>query len=120
MRQVIAVDPLEEKRSKFYAFGCRIHSKQDLEARLKEIRSIKIVQRAKHSPFAFRFHNTQGSHSDGETGAGPKLLHLLEQTNTTNTLVLVSRHFGGIKLGPKRFQLINQAAHLVIKQLSQK
>ena len=38
------------------------------------------------------------------------LLHLLQVMDVWNCLVVVSRWFGGVKLGPDRFRLINQAA----------
>ena len=52
---------------------------------------------------------------DGEDAAGGRLLHLLEILDITDRIVVVSRWFGGIKLGPDRFKLINNAARLVLK-----
>jgi putative IMPACT (imprinted ancient) family translation regulator len=61
---------------------------------------------------------------DGESAAGSRLAHLLSilsssssdpqsQSNEDklgNVLVIVTRYFGGIHLGPDRFKHINQAA----------
>lgn len=47
---------------------------------------------------------------DGEHGAGKCLAHLLEMRGETNVLVLVSRWYGGIHLGPKRFTHITNVA----------
>lgn len=47
---------------------------------------------------------------DGETQAGARLKHLLEVLDLTGVLVVVTRWFGGIHLGPDRFKHINQAA----------
>jgi putative IMPACT (imprinted ancient) family translation regulator len=47
---------------------------------------------------------------DGETAAGGRLAHLLQILEVTNVLVVVTRYFGGIHLGPDRFKHINQAA----------
>lgn len=47
---------------------------------------------------------------DGETQAGARLKHLLEILELENVLVVVSRWYGGILLGPDRFKHINQAA----------
>jgi hypothetical protein len=46
---------------------------------------------------------------DGETAAGSRLAHLLEILEVENVLVVVTRWFGGIHLGPDRFKHINQA-----------
>lgn len=70
---------------------------------------------------------------DGETAAGGRLAHLLQilvrfslchvydllniynvvlplRQEVSNVLVIVTRYFGGIHLGPDRFKHINQAA----------
>ena len=52
---------------------------------------------------------------DGEHGAGSSLAHLIEMRKEDGVLVLVSRWYGGIHLGPKRFaHIVNVARdHLV-------
>ena len=47
---------------------------------------------------------------DGEHGAGKHLSHLLEMRNENQVLVVVSRWFGGILLGPRRFAYITNCA----------
>jgi len=47
---------------------------------------------------------------DGESAAGGRLAHLLQILDVNNVLVVVTRIFGGIHLGPDRFKHINQAA----------
>ena len=39
---------------------------------------------------------------DGETHAGGRMLHLLEILDATNVIVIVTRWYGGILLGPDR------------------
>ena len=46
---------------------------------------------------------------DGEHGAGAKLAALLELTGAENVLLVVSRWFGGILLGPDRFKCFAKA-----------
>lgn len=43
---------------------------------------------------------------DGETGAGAKMAQVLDLMKCENILVVVSRWYGGIKLGPDRFRHI--------------
>ena len=47
---------------------------------------------------------------DGEHGAGKGLSHLLRVTQSEDVCVVVTRWFGGVHLGPRRFQCINNAA----------
>jgi putative IMPACT (imprinted ancient) family translation regulator len=53
---------------------------------------------------------------DGEDGAGSRLAHLLELRHEGNILVLVSRWYGGIQLGSKRFVHISNVARQVLEQ----
>lgn len=46
---------------------------------------------------------------DGETAAGGRLLHLMQLMDVWDVVVVVTRWFGGVKLGPDRFRLINAA-----------
>ena len=47
---------------------------------------------------------------DGESAAGGRLLHLLQLMDVWNVVVVVTRWYGGVHLGPDRFRLINAAA----------
>nr|XP_058896908.1 protein IMPACT isoform X1 [Kogia breviceps] len=51
---------------------------------------------------------------DGETAAGGRLLHLMEILNVRNVMVVVSRWYGGILLGPDRFKHINNCARNIL------
>ncbi|CAB4056039.1 unnamed protein product [Lepeophtheirus salmonis] len=53
---------------------------------------------------------------DGENNAGSRILHLLDITGVENVLVIVSRWYGGVQLGPDRFKHINNAARIVLEE----
>ena len=53
---------------------------------------------------------------DGETTAGAKLAALLELTGAQNVLVVVSRWFGGVLLGPARFKYIANTARALLDE----
>ena len=55
--------------------------------------------------------------NDGETAAGSRLAHLLQTKGCENVIVVVSRWFGGVHLGPQRFKLINNVARYVLDRL---
>ncbi|KAG5926753.1 hypothetical protein E4U42_002972, partial [Claviceps africana] len=52
----------------------------------------------------------QDCDDDGETAAGGRLLHLMQVMDVWGVVVVVSRWFGGVKLGPRRFAVINAVA----------
>lgn len=58
----------------------------------------------------------QDSDDDGESAAGGRLLHLLQIVDASNVMVVVSRWFGGVHLGPARFTHINNAARILLEQ----
>lgn len=58
----------------------------------------------------FTSHPSTDNDDDGETAAGGRLAHLLQILEVNDVLVVVTRYFGGIHLGPDRFKHINQAA----------
>ncbi|KAK7742370.1 hypothetical protein SLS53_004515 [Cytospora paraplurivora] len=73
------------------------------------------LRTASHNVWAYRIraHESsissqarEASYDDGETGAGDLLLRILRETNTVDTLVVMTRWYGGIMLGPDRWRLM--------------
>lgn len=91
-----------EKRSKFYAFALPVETEEDVKKWLTEYR--KKYYDARHACYAYAL-GTDGSitraNDDGEPSgtAGRPILGQIRSVNTTNTLVIVIRYFGGVKLG---------------------
>lgn len=52
---------------------------------------------------------------DGEDAAGSRLAHLLEMRKDDGVIVVVSRWYGGILLGPKRFAHITNVARKLLQ-----
>ncbi|EXJ91734.1 hypothetical protein A1O3_00284 [Capronia epimyces CBS 606.96] len=52
----------------------------------------------------------QDCDDDGETAAGGRVLHLMQLMDVWNVLVVVTRWYGGVKLGPDRFHAISSVA----------
>ncbi|KAG0727345.1 Protein IMPACT-B [Chionoecetes opilio] len=75
---------------------------------------------ATHNMYAFRFlpagssHTTQDCEDDGEDHAGGRMLHLLQILDVVDVMVVVTRWYGGIHLGPDRFKHINNAARQIL------
>jgi putative IMPACT (imprinted ancient) family translation regulator len=92
-----------ETRSRFFAHLYRIGSMGESDLILKEHR--KKYKKANHHCWAMRFIDAQGklveySKDDGEVGhPGRVLLELMRKNNLTSHMLMVSRIFGGVKLG---------------------
>lgn len=87
------------KKSKFISYAFYIESVEEAEKTLKRIR--EEYKDATHCCYAYIIDNCEKMSDDGEPSgtAGLPLLALLKKKNLTNTLGIVVRYFGGIKLG---------------------
>jgi hypothetical protein len=56
----------------------------------------------------------QDSDDDGESAAGSRLLHLLQMMECEDVVVVVTRWYGGVKLGGERFRCIGNVAREVL------
>lgn len=108
-------EPLIDRKSVFQAHVAEVTSVSQVQTVRNALLQNKKVANATHNILAYRFQNDKGivvqdCDDDGETAAGSRLLHLLNILNVNNTLVIVSRWYGGIHLGPDRFKHINNVA----------
>lgn len=124
----IMSDPISEKKSVFVARVASVQSKEQAEKYLDHLLATeKKVASATHNITAWRIRQRQqrkveglGSNNanavvqdfddDGESAAGGRLLHLMQLMDVRDVVVVVTRWYGGVKLGPDRFRLINAAA----------
>jgi hypothetical protein len=114
-------DILVEKKSKFQAHVASISSVNEVEDIMDVLLQNTKVFNATHNIMAYRVESDRGNlhqdfDDDGESAAGKRLLHLLQVMDQHNLIVVVSRWFGGIKLGPSRFACINNAARIAIEE----
>ena len=61
---------------------------------------------------------TESYSDDGEHGAGIKLLKLLRDKNCTDVMVMCTRWFGGVHIGPTRFDYITDCAKSALDDLN--
>lgn len=113
--------PVTERKSTFLARACTVKSPAQVQACLAHLCSDKRAAKATHNVSAYRIRAPssaetmsdviyQDSDDDGESAAGGRLLRLLQVMNAWDVLVVVSRWYGGVKLGPNRFNIINNVA----------
>lgn len=90
------------KKSKFIARAVHITTEEEAQAYLRDGK--KQYWDARHNCYAYRLgmnFEKQKSSDDGEPSgtAGKPILEVLKNKGLTNTLIVVTRYFGGIKLG---------------------
>jgi len=111
---IIVAEPIVDRKSSFIGRACRISDPSQVPIILSFLLSDRRIARAAHpiiNAWRCRVGATlhQDNDDDGETAAGGRLAHLLQILEVDNVLVVVTRYFGGIHLGPDRFKHINQA-----------
>ena len=110
--------PISFKSSTFIARATHI---SDASQRRHLIQSLLAanpkLRTATHNAWAFRIHPAEGpssffnrireeSFDDGETGCGDLMLRVMREVNAVDTLVVLTRWFGGVFLGPDRWRLM--------------
>lgn len=108
-----------EKKSSFLARSCAVNTTVEAQFAFTQLLATdKRANKATHNISAYRIRTSadgntvvyQDCDDDGETAAGARLLKLLQIMDVGNVLVVVSRWYGGVKLGPARFGIINAVA----------
>ncbi|XP_030301164.1 protein IMPACT isoform X2 [Calypte anna] len=112
--------PITDRRSTFQAHLAPVVTPRQVKRVLEKLYENKKIASATHNIYAYRIYCEdkqtflQDCEDDGETAAGGRLLHLMQILNVHNVLVVVSRWYGGILLGPDRFKHINNCARNVL------
>lgn len=115
-------DMVTEKKSVFVGRAAHVTSLEQAQGYLDHLLATdKKVAAATHNISAWRIRQqkpangkgesaemiVQDCDDDGETAAGGRLLHLMQLMDVWDVVVVVSRWYGGILLGPDRFRIIN-------------
>lgn len=118
----ILSEPLVVNKSTFVGRCVRVNSLQNATESISHLLSTnKRVAGATHNITAWRIKSSpsqsdgpeivvQDCDDDGETAAGGRLLHLMQLMDVWNVVVVVTRWYGGVKLGADRFRCINAVA----------
>ncbi|XP_061635550.1 protein IMPACT isoform X2 [Phyllopteryx taeniolatus] len=111
---------ITDRRSTFQSHLAPVVAPRQVKTVLERLYDNKKIASATHNIYAYRIYcedkNSflQDCEDDGETAAGGRLLHLLQILDVRNVLVVVSRWYGGILLGPDRFKHINNCARSIL------
>lgn len=96
---LVKTNTLEIKKSKFIAYFYILEDLVEVKKILTSLR--EEHKKARHIVYAYKYLNTAGKSDDKEPSgtAGLPLYNLLEVNNINNSLIVVIRYFGGVKLG---------------------
>lgn len=121
--------PIIEKKSRFIATAIPVNNLKDVETAIKSLHA--EFKKATHNAYAYRIVDENGItedwDDDGEVKgcAGQPIINILQGYNVYNTLIMVTRYYGRIHLGPAGLirQYSNTAKDLIervgLKQLTE-
>jgi hypothetical protein len=131
---IVSGDPVVERKSTFQAHVAPVSSVADVKAAVAALLRVPKIRNCTHNIMAYRIRREvvagggggggndskitttwlADADDDGEDAAGGRLLQLLHNAGCANVVVVVSRWFGGVLLGPSRFALINNTARALL------
>lgn len=95
---------LTDRGSRYAVSGAPVADRDGVMAALTELKRDKAYAKATHNSWAVLLPTGGLKADDGESGAGMIILKALERAGLEQHLVVVTRWYGGKKLGGDRFR----------------
>ena len=110
---------LNDRGSKYAVSGGPVRSRKEVDAFLKTLKRDKKFAKATHNTWAALLADgTPLKGDDGESGAGMVILRMLEREGLTDHVVVVTRWYGGVKLGGDRFRRVQDCVRAYLEALT--
>ena len=109
---------LRDRGSKYAVAGAAITSRDAAMDILKTLKKDKKFAKASHNSWAVILSDGGPlKNDDGESGAGQIILQMLEGNDLTDHMIIVTRWFGGTKLGGDRFRRVQDCVRYYLETL---
>ncbi|MEQ8902622.1 MAG: YigZ family protein [Roseovarius sp.] len=117
MRQLKAV--LSDRGSSYAVSGGEARDRTEVDGFLKALKRDKKFARATHNTWAVLLSDgTPLKGDDGEAGAGQVILRMLEREGLYDHVIVVTRWYGGKKLGGDRFRHVQDCVRAYLDAAS--
>ncbi|SLN28912.1 hypothetical protein TRL7639_01146 [Falsiruegeria litorea R37] len=100
---------LTDRGSKYAVTGARVTSRSEVDAVLTELKQDRAYAKATHNTWAAVLPQGALKADDGESGAGIVILRMMERAEMSDHVIIVTRWYGGKKLGGDRFRRVQDA-----------
>lgn len=100
---------ITDRGSKYAVSGGAVQSRDDVKAFLANLTRNKKFARATHNTWAAILPDGPAKGDDGEAGAGMVILRMLERDGLQGHIIVVTRWYGGVKLGGDRFRRVQDS-----------
>ncbi|ASP20752.1 hypothetical protein ANTHELSMS3_02074 [Antarctobacter heliothermus] len=106
---------ISDRGSRYAVSGGPCHTPEEAALFLKELKRRKKFAKATHNTWACLTTDGPLKNDDGESGAGMVILRMLEREDLRDTIVVVTRWYGGKHLGGDRFRHVQEAVRQFIE-----
>lgn len=108
---------LTDRGSKYAVTGARVTSRAEIDSVLAELKTDKAYAKATHNTWAALLPTGALKADDGESGAAMVILRMMERAELSDHVIIVTRWYGGKKLGGDRFRRVQDATRAYLDHL---
>ncbi|WP_171232858.1 YigZ family protein [Ruegeria sp. HKCCA4812] len=108
---------MTDRGSKYAVSGAQVTTRAEIDAVLNDLKSDKSYAKATHNTWAATLPTGALKADDGESGAGMVILRMIERAGLKNHLIVVTRWYGGKKLGGDRFRRVQDATRAYLDHI---
>jgi len=106
---------LTDRGSRYAVSGAKVSSRADVDAVLGLLKSERSYAKATHNTWAALLPTGGLKADDGESGAGMVILRMLERAQLSEHVIIVTRWYGGKKLGGDRFRRVQDCVRAYLQ-----
>ncbi|MEP2716820.1 YigZ family protein [Pseudophaeobacter sp.] len=107
---------LTDRGSRYAVTGACVTSRAEVDQVLASLKSDRSYAKATHNTWAALLPTGGLKADDGESGAAMVILRMLEREGLRDHIVIVTRWYGGKKLGGDRFRRVQDAVRAYLDQ----
>ena len=108
---------LSDRGSRYAVSGATVRDRDAIDAALSELKRQKPYAKATHNTWAANLSIGALKGDDGESGAAMVILRMLERAELSDHLVIVTRWYGGKKLGGSRFRRVQDCVRAYLDDI---
>ena len=105
---------IKERHSAFQGHAVSVNNTSEVKLAYRRIKQLYLE--SDHIMLAYNAKGYTDHQDDGEFGAGKKLDQIIAQSLMKNVALFVTRDYGGIHLGQRRFFHIEKVARDILKE----
>ena len=106
---------LTDRGSRYAVSGAPVTTRDEIDVVLTELKRDRSYAKASHNTWAALLPSGGLKADDGESGAGMVILRMLERAELQSHVIIVTRWYGGKKLGGDRFRRVQDAVRAYLE-----